>query len=184
MSRPTEIISGDTYEYDVTSVDYPATDGWTLKVTILNAAKFLKVTAAANGAGYTVTLASKDTDDLTAGTYSLVEAVEKGSGEALERHTLCAFQVVVKANIAGAAAATDVRTHARKVLDAILAVIESRATLDQQQISIAGRTLVSMPIADLLKFKNEYQLQVNNETAQERAALGLSTGRNILIKFA
>jgi hypothetical protein len=183
MSRPSEIISGDTYSYGITSVDYPSTDGWTLKVTIMNATKIVKVTAAIDGSGYLVTLASKDTDDLTAGIYSLVESVEKGEGDALQRHTLCAYQVTVKPNIAGASAATDVRTHARKVLDAIEAVLENRATSEQQQISIAGRTLVYIPIADLLKLKDTYSRLVANETAKEKAAMGLATGRNILIAF-
>lgn len=183
MDRPTEIISGDSYEYTVTSADYPATDGWTLKVTIINAAKRVQVTAAAAGSDYTVTFNSTDTDDLTAGEYSVVESVEQTIDAVFYRHTLNSYPLTVKPNIAGSTVATDVRSHARIVLDAIEATIEGRATSAQQQISIAGRSIAYIPVADLLKFKAEYKRMVDAEEAKSRAALGLATGRNYHIRF-
>lgn len=183
MDRPTAIISGDSYEWDVVSSDYPAPD-WVLKVTIINATKRVQVTADANGADHTVTLNSTSTDDLTAGVYSVVESVERTVDTVLYRHTIASYSLTVTPNITGSTVATDVRSHARIVLDAIQATIEGRATLDQQQISIGGRTLVRMPIADLLKLKGDYQRLVDAEDAKSRAALGLATGRNINIRFA
>jgi hypothetical protein len=63
---------------------------------------------------------------------------------------------------------SDLRSHARKVLDAINAVIENRATVDQQSYSIAGRSLTRMSLDDLLKFKNVYQAQVAKEEGKTR----------------
>lgn len=70
----------------------------------------------------------------------------------------------------------DPRSHSRKVLDAITAVMENRATVDQQEYSIAGRSLKRMSIADLLLLKDRYQIEVNREEAAEKLAAG--TGNN------
>lgn len=60
----------------------------------------------------------------------------------------------------------DTRTHAQKTLAAIEAVIENRATKDQQSYTIAGRSLERMSVADLLEFRNQYRREVNSELAQ------------------
>jgi|GEM_PF-349166 len=185
MSRPTEIRSGDTYTWDVSSSLYPATDGWTLKVTISNSNSFKRVSAATatDGVSYTITLSALDTGALRAGTYAVIEAVEKGIGASLERHTLSSYPLTVLENLAGAVTPIDARSHARKVLDAIQAVMEGRASTDQQSLTIGDKTLVQTPMRDLLALKGHYQKLVDNEDAVQKAALGLATGRTYNIKF-
>ena len=70
----------------------------------------------------------------------------------------------------------DSRTHAQKTLDAIKAVIEKRASLDQQEYSIHGRQLKRMTIDELLKFRVVYEREVANEIVKERLAAGLPAG--------
>lgn len=64
--------------------------------------------------------------------------------------------------------ADDTKTHAQKVLDAINAVIERRATSDQQSYSINGLSITRMNIGELLKFQKIYELRVANEKNPKR----------------
>jgi hypothetical protein len=55
------------------------------------------------------------------------------------------------------------RTHAKRVLDAIEAVLENRANLDQQSYTVEGKRLDRTPISELLKLRREYQAEYNLE---------------------
>ena len=57
----------------------------------------------------------------------------------------------------------DLRSHAKKVLDALEAVIENRATMDQSSMSIAGRSLSRMSVDELLTFRNRLYKQWSDE---------------------
>ena len=69
----------------------------------------------------------------------------------------------------------DTRTHAKKVLDAIEAVIENRATLDQQMYMIGGRQLVRNSISELLRlrtiYRQEYQAEVDKASGKNRSKI-------------
>lgn len=66
-------------------------------------------------------------------------------------------------DLASLPAGSDTRSENRKVLDAILAVIAKRATMDQERYRINNRELYRTPIGDLLKLKEHYQQLVNDE---------------------
>ncbi len=186
MDRPTEIISGDFYEFDVVSADYPASDGWTLRVTYSSPTVLKRVTAATadNGTDYTVTISVTDSTAMTAGVYSVVEVVEKpASGTVTERHTINAYQVTVKANIAAASAATDTRSHAKKMLDLIQTAMEASAGREYVAISVDGQQTQLRPWVEMRKEEAYWQSKVDAEEAKGRAALGLATGRNYHIRF-
>ena len=78
---------------------------------------------------------------------------------------------------------SDIRSHAKVVLDAIEAVIENRATIDQQSMSIAGRSLSRMSIDDLLNFRNQYKNEYLRELKKARVKNGSSSGSIIKVKF-
>jgi hypothetical protein len=78
---------------------------------------------------------------------------------------------------------SDIRSHAKVVLDAIEAVIENRATIDQQSMSIAGRSLSRMSIDDLLNFRNQYKNEYLRELKKARVKNGSSSGSVIRVKF-
>lgn len=185
MSRPLEIISGDTYEYTVSSSDYPASDGWTLKVTYTNAEDFKQVDAATaeDGESYTVTLNSIDTGVLRAGVYNVVEAVQKGSGETLERHTLYSYQVTVTPNVSSAVSPVDTRSVAKQMLDLVNASLIASAGREMVSISTDGRMTQLRTWDEMYRMRARLMREVSDEDAKARAALGLATGRNILIKF-
>ena len=77
----------------------------------------------------------------------------------------------------------DHRSHAKKVLDAIEAVLENRASQDQMSYSIAGRSLARMSIDDLMTFRNRYRAEYNEELKRWRIKNKQDTGNTIKVRF-
>jgi hypothetical protein len=77
----------------------------------------------------------------------------------------------------------DHRSHAKKVLDAIEATIEGRASQDQMSYSIAGRSLARMSIDDLMTFRNRYRAEYNEELKRWRVKNKQDTGNTIKVRF-
>ena len=78
---------------------------------------------------------------------------------------------------------TDVQSHARKVLSAIEAVIEGRASVDQSSYSIAGRSLSRMSIDELFLFRDRYRAEWLKEKRLERSKKGQGHNGIILTRF-
>lgn len=91
-------------------------------------------------------------------------------------------QLVVKPDLAQETGAYDGRSDNQIALDAIKAVLGKRATQDQQRYTINNRELWRTPIADLLKLKAHYTVQVRRELARQRGDGGL--GRAIPVRFS
>ena len=62
-------------------------------------------------------------------------------------------------------------------------MIENRATMDQQEYAIGGRSLKRTPMADLLRLRSVYRTEVKNEIAAERLAAGLPAGGKVQVRF-
>ncbi len=175
MNEPIKFRAGDTVEWDVSNSDYPAST-YTLKYYI-RGANALDVTAVADGENYTVTVTADDSIKLPPGIYSYQGRFESGTTHYTPEDMVGTFEVLP--NLAAATAGTDARTHARIVLDAVNATLENRASKVQQAISIAGRQLSYMPVAELLMLKKFYENEVKREEAAEKMAKGLSSGKSI-----
>ncbi len=76
-----------------------------------------------------------------------------------------------------------VRSHAKIVLDAIQAVIENRATMDQSSMSIAGRSLSRLSIDELLTFKDRYKAEWLKEVKMARIKNNQGSGNTIKVNF-
>jgi len=163
------LTAGDTLDFTTSVPDYPASEGWTLKYRLAPraAGTAIDITATADGDDYDVQAAASTTISWAAGFYTWTAYVEL----AAERYTVGRGQLQIRAASTTLAAATDGRTHARIVLDAINATIEGRATKDQQEYSIGSRSLKRIPLMELLKFRDQYQAKVN---AEENKAAGRS----------
>lgn len=186
MSRPTEIRAGDSYSYTVSISDYPASAGWTLRVVLQNATYRVKVNATTNadGESYDVTLSSANTDDLaTGGTYQITEAVEKGSGVTLERHTTFSGSILVRKDIVTGTAAVDARSDARIILDTITATIKANVGKGHDSMSIAARAIGYRSWEEMLKARSRLQFEVKAEEASEAASQGLESNKPMLTRF-
>lgn len=60
----------------------------------------------------------------------------------------------------------DTRSHAKKTLEALEAVIEGRATLDQERYRLNNRELFRTPLDTLIKLRNQYRAEVSREIAK------------------
>ena len=174
----TEIIAGDTLEFDTTIADYPATDGWTLKFRLVprtagsGAVVDITATTATNGTDYTVEVAPAVTATYTAAEYTWFSWVEKSGARQQVEDGL----VTIKPD-PSTATANDGRSHARIALDNIEAVLQGRATKDQEEYTISTgsgqRSLKRTPLDELKAFRTYYRAEVRAEEDAERVANGL-----------
>lgn len=176
-TEPTELRAGDTWKWTRTLADYPAS-AWTLKYRFKNASGGFEIVASASGNDYSISVAATTTTGYAAGAYTWTAWVEGGSSE---KYTVdagvCTLKADYRANSAGSA--LDDRTHARIVLDAIEAVLQNRASLDQQEYEIAGRRLVRMKIGELLKLRQTYLAEVRAQALAEQIQNGTGVGGRI-----
>lgn len=180
-SELTEARAGDLWAWrrEDLSSDYPAS-AWTLTYRFKNAAGGFEVVAVADGDYFEATVAAATTAAIAAGVYAWQARVSSGtsyytvdSGE---------FKVLPNLFAGSAGTASDQRTHARKVLEAIEAVLEGRATTDQEEYTIGNRSLKRIAITDLLVFRDRYRMAV----AREDQANGVPNnyGRDRHVRFA
>jgi hypothetical protein len=175
LTEPLVARVGDTWiwERQDLAADYPANGGWTLKYGFKSAANHFEITAGADGAFHKVNVAAATTAVYTADTYSWVAYVAGGSSE---QYSVGSGIVKVLPAYTGTAVLDD-RTHAQKVLTSIEAVIEGRASKDQEQYSIAGRELRHTPIPVLLQLRDKYRAEVFSLENAERRRMGFNAGR-------
>lgn len=198
--EPLEIIIGDTITWirrgvEVVSVnddgteettDIKASEGWTLKFVAVGKLGIVSITATAdtdNPDDFSFTASATTTGAYVAGDYRWQLVATYGSGASAIRYTVAEGWVTITDNIAGRSAAYDNRSHAKKVLDAIEAVMEGRASKDQESYSIAGRTLSRTPIPDLIKLRQTYKAEHDAEVALQNVKMGRASGRRMMARF-
>lgn len=183
-TAPSEIRAGDTITWRISLPDYRASAGWTLKYRLISSAGKFDITSAASGDDHLVTIAAAVSATYAAGTYQLIAYVEGGTSE---RYTLSTTTITVLPDLAAATVATDTRSHARKALDAIEAVLEGRAARSDEEYTIdvggSRRSVKSLPVADLLRLRSYYKNEVRSEEEAEALAQGLGTGRKVWVRF-
>lgn len=180
-NEPSQLRAGDTWKWRRENLaDYPA-GTWTLRYRFKNAAGGFEVTATASGLAHAVTVPAATTGGYAAGVYSWVAWVESGA----ERYTVDSGEAEVLPDLrAGtAAAAQDLRTHARRVVEAIEAVLEGRATKDQEEYRIGDRMLKRTPIADLLRLRDRYRNELAGEAAARRLVAGETPGFALQVRL-
>lgn len=176
------LYAGDDLDFDTEVEDHSAADGWSLVYRLVprsSAGTAIQITGIARGAAFNIRALSSVTAAWGPGVYTWRSWVIKGD----ERQTVGEGITEILADPATVAAGYDGRSHARICLDAIQAVIQNRATLDQEEVSIGGRSLKRTPLADLLKLRSAYIAEVGREVQAERLALGLDSGRRVYVRF-
>jgi len=135
----------------------------------------ITVTASASGADYLIEVSQSATASYTVGIYYWDAYITKDSDS--ERIRIDSGQWEVIENLA--TATTDPRSSNKKIYDAVLAVIEGRASQDQMSYSIAGRSLSRMSIQDLISFEGIYKARWMKEVNESRMKDGLGTSNTI-----
>jgi len=176
------IIAGDTLDFQTAVTGYPATDGWTLKYYLtprtIGTQIVLTAATASDGISYRLQVSPATSAGFAAGTYDWRARVEKTGAEV----TVDQGSVEIQAKVAGLTA-SDNRSHARKVLDAIEALIETKGAADVIEYSIGSRSIKKMTTAELLPWRDKYRWEVADEESARRVADGLGNSRLVGVRF-
>ena len=173
-NEPLEARVGDTWAWNRQDLpDYPATT-WTLKYQFKNATSHFEFNATADGSNFSIVVAKATTAGFTAGKYSWAAYVTDGTSQ----YTVATGRLnVLPSYSLASAAALDDRTHARKVLEALEATIEGKATKDQLKYMIGSRSIERLTPAELVTWRNQYRAEVFSEDNKERRQNGYGAGR-------
>lgn len=176
---PAELYAGDTWEWLRELADYPATTHTAVWYFERADANF-SVTAAASGSSHSAVVTAGTTVAYRAGAYQwrlVVTKISDSTRKVVEHGFL-----EVLANPA-AVGNRDWRSHARRTLDAIEAVIEGKASSDQAATTVDGVSLSRYLWEDLTRLHDRYRRMVADEEAKARIAAGQPSGRRILSRM-
>lgn len=179
-TEPAEIVAGNTVKWtreDLTE-DYPAPT-WTLKYYFVKTGAQIEIIATAVGETFSVTVAKAVTAAWGAGIYRWEAYVEDGT----ERYRVDYGTIEIKTDIAAQGSGYDGRSHAKKVLDAIEAILEKTATLEQKRMSVNGMSLDKRETTDLLLIYDKYKAMYLREQREERIRNGLGHKGKILTRL-
>lgn len=177
-NEPLEIIAGDRVKWKRSLADFLASAGWTLTYYLVHPTNSkITIVAAADGDDYSVDVAPATTTAWASGEYKWQAFVDDGT----DRHKVDEGSLEIITNFASGSVTTfDDRAHAEKVLASVEAVLEDRATKDQESYSISGRSLSRTPITDLLALRDKYRIEVKRLKDAEKLRNNLG-GKNIIL---
>lgn len=162
---PSSITAGLTFDRAATLTAFPAPE-WQLSA-VLRGPSAINLSAEAAGVGHRFVESAEITSAWDAGDYWYSvratrndEVVEVESGE-----------IKIKPDLASMDAGHDGRNHIQRVLESIEAVIEKRATIDQERYSINNRELWRTPIPDLLILRDRYRSELRRLKAIRKGGL-------------
>ena len=179
---PDELQLGDFWAWkkDNLATDYPTADySLSYEFNLIDGATASNFTLTATESNDEYIISTSDTGSYTKGEYNWVSYITRTSDSA--RVKIAEGYIEIQDNYATTSAS--VRSHAKIVLDAVKAVIENRATMDQSSMSIAGRSLSRMSIDELFTLKDRYQAEFDKEVKKAKIKNGQSSGTTILTKF-
>lgn len=173
---PGSFSAGLTFEATATSTAYPAAAGWVF-TAMLRGPSSIDLTGTVQGNLHRISETAEETANWPPGEYVYTIRARNGPDVA----EVESGYITIKPDMASLQAGSEIRTHAAIVLANIEAVLEKRATQDQQRYTINNRELWRTPIADLLLLRSTYR---NIVAQEERKARGQSAyGRSVRVRF-
>ena len=172
---PDNITAGLTLDLRATLPAYPAPE-WALSV-IMRGPQAIDLTGTADGDAHLVQVDAATTAAWAAGSYWFSVRVTDGTAV----YQVDEGTTTVDQDLAAISGEYDGRGHVERVLSAIEAVIEGRATKDQQRYKINNRELERTPIGDLLQLRSQYQTELRRLKMAEKGQSLL--GRQVLVRF-
>lgn len=175
---PRVVVAGDLWAWTVADVsrEYPVAD-YNLKIAMSPVVGGSPVVVDAVSEGEKHKFSKSDTSAIAAGEYQWsLFAVETGGDGS--RHSIGSGDITVKPD--PITSTIDPRTDKQKALAAIEAVLAKRASKDQENYAIEGRSLSRTPISDLIRLRNFYRNEVADEAA---VASGVRRGNKRKTRF-
>lgn len=176
------IYAGDTRTI---TIDTPASrmagPGFVPHLAISNANYYFIIDGVEIPLGYQIIISSAQSSLFATGRYDWVIYLTNAN----ERITIDSGTVQVQPNPA-TALPVDRRSHARKMLDAIEALLEGRATngdLDLIKIQVPGARRADFDPAQLLPMRDKYRAEVVSEERAAAAARGDRINNTLKVRF-
>lgn len=167
--EPDTVHAGTRIRWTRTVPDHEAGDGWSVSYWLVRESEVshrIEVVATGDGDVWTVDVLPDESSQWIPGRYRWqMVATKADDGDVVGTGT-----IVVAENFA-TGAVVDTRSHARRVLEAVEAVIEDRATKDQMGYAIGGRSLQRTPLPELMKLRNRYRAMVSFQERGPRTVL-------------
>lgn len=177
QTLPVRITAGLKLQATVTLPNHPAPD-WAAWLHI-RGPQTVNLQSNATGAEHVFTAPAATTKDWTPGAYWYVIRVQKGAE--VDQVETGAFEVLP--DLTQAPEGYDGRTQAQIALAAIDAVLQKRATLDQERYRINNRELYRTPIAELITLRGYYARLVAREKSAARGERS-RFGRPVTVRFS
>lgn len=184
-NEPGSLYVGDSITWLRDLPEYPAT-AYVLHYAFSNAASVFKFDAVNESGKHRVAVAPVDSAKWSHGRYDWIAYVTDNAGT---RKVVDSGVTIVRANPA-AVAPIDSRSHARKMLDAIEAALERRASkdeLDMLRATFGQRSMDRMQntagMPALIIARDKYKTEVAAEDRAAAIARGEGGGNKILIRF-
>lgn len=178
MPNETQLIAGTTWQWSQLVEGYSAADGYALTYLFAGPAKLsIDATADADGVGFVLEAAADKTKALAPGSYAWAAVITKDAF----RVEIARGAVEIVADLADMAAGADTRSHVKRTLDAIRAVLEGRAGRIEAEYQINGRLVRLMPPSELREWEKEYAARYRQEL---RAAGQLAPIRDVVVRFS
>ena len=198
MTAPDKLYAGDTLEFRVTVSDYPPSDGWSLTYRFVP--RFatpsqapVTLVATVEGDEYVLFASPATTSGWVPGAYNWARWVEKTGARQVLDDLDSRGQLELLPDPAQTNQGADNRTQAQKALDdcntalANVAVRGANAGTSGLPVEyrIGDRMMKYQTVDEahvaLLKVRNHWQTEVNQETARAMKAAGLADPRKVLI---
>lgn len=165
-----QLRAGDSASF---SVSLPSEAGRVVRLILTGPGQItITTTERADEPGvFDVTLPSLTTSTFQPGAY-VAHVVSQLDDD---RRTLSGCGVEILPDVTAVATPIDQRSHAQRMLEAIKARLEGRITADAESYSIRGRALSRIPMAELMRLRDQYAAEVH----RERVAAGLASPNRI-----
>lgn len=159
---PASHQAGDTLRFDILKGDFdPSVD--IVNVYLSSNANNYTFQSTDNENYFRFDVAALSTGSWQKGLYTLQASVTCEDGAVFTIHT-SNIEIFPNLSIGNA----DPRSHARRVLESIEAVIEGTASSDVLAYEIAGRRLERYPISELLKLRSIYRREFQSESGSPK----------------
>ena len=159
-TEPASICAGDSASWLLSLADYPAGQGWSVQYDLVNASGRITLTSAAEGDSHRITKTPAQTVAYAPGAYAWQKRVKNGT----DAYTIGTGSIDILPDLA-TAAVFDTRTFAEKTLAALEAWIENHDP-GVSEYEIAGRRMKYIPVAELLKLRSQFALEVRRQSGK------------------
>jgi hypothetical protein len=164
MSLPSEpfgqkLTAGVEWSWTVCLADYRPAAGWSLKYFLRGNGAKLDIVATASGDEFAITVSATDTGKLQAGSYAWQQKVVNGA----DQFEIARGVVEIVADLESATGDYEGRSHVKKMLDAVRAVLESRASRVESEYQVQGRSLRLLSLSELYAAEAYYVSRYNAE---------------------